>query len=96
MHRFGWNKGYGSEGARALIDRGFAEFGVERVYAETMVVNTGSRRVMEKAGMREIRTFHADWPVRIPGDEHGDVEYAITRAEWEADRASQAATPPGG
>ena len=41
---------------------------------------------MEKAGMREIRTFHADWPVRIPGDEHGDVEYAITRAEWEADR----------
>jgi RimJ/RimL family protein N-acetyltransferase len=86
LHRFAWNKGYGSEGARALIDRGFTEFGVERVYAETMVVNTGSRRVMEKAGMREIRIFDADWPVRIPGDEHGDVEYAITRAEWEADR----------
>jgi RimJ/RimL family protein N-acetyltransferase len=86
LHRFAWNKGYGSEGARALIDRGFTEFGVERVYAGTMVVNTGSRRVMEKAGMREIRIFHADWPVRIPGDEHGDVEYAITRAEWEADR----------
>ncbi len=86
LHRFAWNKGYGSEGSRALIDRGFRELGVERVYAETMVVNTGSRRVMEKAGMREVRIFHADWPVRIPGDEHGDVEYAITRAEWESDR----------
>ena len=86
LHRFAWNKGYGSEGSRALIDRGFSELGVERVYAETMVVNTGSRRVMEKAGMREVRIFHADWPVRIPGDEHGDVEYAITRDEWESDR----------
>jgi hypothetical protein len=26
-------------------------------------------------------------PVRIPGDEQGDVEYAITRSQWEADRA---------
>jgi RimJ/RimL family protein N-acetyltransferase len=47
-----------------------------------MAVHTGSRRVMEKAGMRPVRTFHADWPDRIPGDEHGDVEYAITREEW--------------
>ena len=89
LHRFAWNKGYGSEGSRALIDRGFSELGVERVYAETMVVNTGSRRVMEKAGMREVRIFHADWPVRIPGDEHGDVEYAITRDEWESDRVGR-------
>ena len=33
--------------------------------------------------MRLARTFHADWPEHIPGDEHGDVEYAITREEWE-------------
>ena len=39
---------------------------------------------MEKAGLRLVRTFHADWPVRIPGDEYGDVEYAITRQEWSA------------
>ena len=53
-----------------------------------MAVNTGSRRVMEKSGMRFVRTFVMDWPVRIEGDEEGDVEYAITRAEWEADRAA--------
>lgn len=90
LHRFAWNQGYATEGSQALIDKGFGEFGVERVYAETMAVHSGSWRVMEKAGMRHVRSFHADWPVRIPGDEHGDVEYAITRSEWEADRASQA------
>jgi RimJ/RimL family protein N-acetyltransferase len=86
LHRSAWNKGYATEVSRALIDKGFSEFAVERVYAETMVVHVGSRRVMEKAGMRFKRTFHADWPVRIPGDELGDVEYEITREQWEADR----------
>jgi RimJ/RimL family protein N-acetyltransferase len=82
LRRSAWGKGYATEGCRALIHKGFTDLGVERVYAETMVVNTASRRVMEKAGLRHVRTFHADWPDKIPGDEHGDVEYALTRAEW--------------
>ena len=49
-----------------------------------MVVNVASRRVMEKAGLRFVRMFHQPWPERIAGDEHGDVEYALTRDEWEA------------
>jgi RimJ/RimL family protein N-acetyltransferase len=49
-----------------------------------MAVNTASRRVMEKAGLRYVRTFHQDWPDEIDGDEQGDVEYALTRAEWDA------------
>jgi RimJ/RimL family protein N-acetyltransferase len=89
LRRDAWGRGLATEGSRALIDQGFAELGVERVYATTMAVNVASRRVMEKSGLRYIRTFHADWPVRIPGDEAGDVEYAITRAEWEADRDSR-------
>jgi RimJ/RimL family protein N-acetyltransferase len=82
LRRSAWGMGYATEGCRALIRKGFTELGVERVYAETMVINTASRRVMEKAGLRYVRTFHADWPDKIPGDEHGDVEYALTRAEW--------------
>lgn len=81
-----WGKGYAAEGSQAVIDRGFREFGVSRVRAETMVVHTGSRRVMEKCGMTMVRTFFADWPDSIPGDKFGDVEYAITRAEWESTR----------
>lgn len=84
LRRSAWGKGYAAEGSIALIDRGFRDFGVRRVLAETMVVHEASRRVMEKAGMRLVRTFHQDWPDKIPGDEHGDVEYAITRDEWAA------------
>jgi len=86
LKKSAWGKGYGSEGSIALIDKGFTDHGVRRVLAETMVVNTASRRVMEKAGMRLVRTFHQPWPDKIPGDEHGDVEYAITRDEWLASR----------
>lgn len=82
LRRAAWGRGFGTEGSRALIDKAFGELGATRVYATTMVVNTASRRVMEKAGMRLVRMFHGDWPVPIPGDEHGDVEYSIERAEW--------------
>ncbi len=83
LRRSAWGHGYGTEGSKALVDKAFRELGAARVHAETMVVNTRSRRVMEKAGLRQVRIFHAEWPDRIPGDEHGDVEYALTRAEWE-------------
>ena len=83
LRRSAWGKGYATEGSQALIRRAFTELGAQRVYAETMAVNLGSRRVMEKAGLRLVRSFHQPWPYRIEGDEHGDVEYALTRAEWE-------------
>jgi RimJ/RimL family protein N-acetyltransferase len=78
-----WRQGYASEGSRALIQKGFAELGVQRVFAETMVVNVASRRVMEKAGLRYVRTFHQPWPDKIEGEEEGDVEFALSRSEWE-------------
>lgn len=83
LRRSAWGKGYASEGSLALIDLGFTELGAERVVAQTMVVNAASRRVLEKIGMRQVRTFRMEWPFPIEGSEHGDVEYAITRAEWE-------------
>ena len=81
-----WGRGFGTEGSQALVDKAFRELGATRIRAETMAVNVASRRVMEKAGLRYVRTFFADWPDRIAGDEHGDVEYAITREEWQAAR----------
>jgi RimJ/RimL family protein N-acetyltransferase len=86
LRKSAWGKGYAAEGSVALIDQGFAELGARRVVAETMVVHTASRRVMEKAGMQLARTFHQEWPDRSPGDEHGDVEYAITREQWQQAR----------
>jgi RimJ/RimL family protein N-acetyltransferase len=73
-----WGRGLATEGARALIERGFAEMGLRRIFAETMAVNVASRRVLEKAGLTFVRTFHLAWDDPIPGAEHGEVEYEIT------------------
>ena len=88
LRRSAWGKGYATEGSVALIRKGFAELGARRVVAQTMALNSASRRVMEKAGLTLARTFYPDWPDPIPGDEHGEVEYALTRAEWERQEAT--------
>ena len=92
LRRSAWGKGYATEGSRALIRKGFAELGVRMVVADTLAVHAASRRVMEKAGLVYVRTFHQEWPYRIEGDEHGDVEYALTKADWKR-QASVRFTP---
>ncbi|MEU7148568.1 GNAT family N-acetyltransferase [Streptomyces sp. NPDC045470] len=77
-----WGRGYASEGARALVRAAFTVGGAQRVMGTTMAVNTASRRVMEKAGLRYVRTFHEEWPTPLEGAEHGDVEYALDLADW--------------
>jgi RimJ/RimL family protein N-acetyltransferase len=62
LRKSAWGKGYATEGSRALIRKGFTESGVQRVTAEAMAVNQASRRVMEKAGLKLVRTFHQPWP----------------------------------
>jgi RimJ/RimL family protein N-acetyltransferase len=83
LRRAAWNQGYATEGSRALIRKGFTDLGVERVFAHTMTVNTASRRVMEKSGLMFVRTFPYEGPEVIEGSEHGEVEYALTKTEWE-------------
>jgi RimJ/RimL family protein N-acetyltransferase len=83
LRKSAWGKGYATEGSRALVDKGFTELGVERVVAEAMAVNEASRRVMEKAGLRLVRTHHEPWPYPIEGDEFGEVVYALDKADWQ-------------
>src|SRR5215207_1073817 len=82
FHRAAWGRGYATEAARALVDRAFAETAVERVWATTMAVNTRSRLVLERVGLRHVRTYHEHFDDPIPGTEQGEVEYAVTRPEW--------------
>lgn len=67
---------------------GFTDLGVERVFAHTLAVNVGSRRVLEKSGLRLVHTSPYEGPDVIEGAEHGEVEYALTRLEWEAGPAA--------
>lgn len=77
-----WNRGYATEAARALIDFGFAECGLNRIDAGHFDRNPSSGRVMQKAGMQyegRLRQYIKKW------DDYLDVDYyAILRSEWDA------------
>jgi len=89
-----WGKGYATEGSRALLRKGFTESGVQRVTAEAMAANMPSRRVMEKAGLRLVRTFSQPWPGAASGHEIEVVEYALNKEDWEQqDRGCASAAP---
>ena len=47
-----WNKGYATEAAIAVIGHGLGPVGLAAIMAVVVPENTGSWRVMEKAGMR--------------------------------------------
>lgn len=88
LRRAFWGGGYATEGSQALVDLAFTHRRAQRVFAETMAVNKASRRVMEKAGLRYMRTFHIEFDDPIPGTEHGEVAYELTRDQWKKRRAS--------
>lgn len=72
-----WGRGLATEGARALVAWGLEQAGYTRITAQTMSVNRASRRVMEKIGMRHIRTDHMAYDDPIPGSEQGEVVYEL-------------------
>lgn len=78
-----WGKGLATEGTRALIDKAFSSWGASRVWAETMAANIRSRMVMERCGLKSVRTFHLRWEDPIEGAELGEVEYELLRRDWE-------------
>ncbi|WCN81186.1 GNAT family N-acetyltransferase [Micromonospora sp. LH3U1] len=84
LRRSAWGHGLATEGSTALVRYAFDTVGVRRVWAETMTVNERSRRVLEKAGLHYVRTFHLQWDDPIPGTEHGEVEYELRAEEWAA------------
>jgi RimJ/RimL family protein N-acetyltransferase len=86
LRRAAWGKGFATEGSAALINMGFTDLGVQRVFAHTMTANAASRRVLEKCGLTLVRTVPHRGPDAdvIDGAERGEVEYALTKPEWEA------------
>jgi RimJ/RimL family protein N-acetyltransferase len=84
LRRSAWGRGYATEGARALVRRAFTELGIGEIVATTMAVNTRSRAVMRRAGLRYARTVHLTWAEPLDGNEQGDVEYRLRREDWVA------------
>jgi RimJ/RimL family protein N-acetyltransferase len=77
-----WGRGLATEGARALIRLAFEQLRLDRVVATMMADNTGSWRVMERCGLRRVSTFYYPDAHLMPGGEHGDFVYELTRSDW--------------
>lgn len=82
LARRAWRQGLAVEGARAVLDEGFADPALRVVRAETMYVNAGSRGVMRRLGMREVRVEVRQWTDPLPRAELGEVIAEVTRQEW--------------
>ena len=78
-----WHRGLASEGARELVRYGFDDVGLDRIIAQTMTVNAGSWTVMERIGLTYVRTFPTSMTAPLEGVEEGEVEYEMTREQWE-------------
>lgn len=97
LRRSAWGQGYATEGARALIHKGFSDLGMQRVFATTYQDNRVSRRVMEKVGMTLVRSYRLTTADLAAEDDHNipsldlwdgdDVEYALLKADWERQEA---------
>lgn len=75
-----WGRGYATEGARAAIDFGFREAGLEEIVSFTVPQNVRSIRVMEKAGMKRDPAGDFAHPALPKGHRlHRHVLYRISR-----------------
>jgi hypothetical protein len=78
---------------RALIGKGFTQYGVQRVVAEAMAVNQASRRVTGKAALTLVRTFLQPWPYPVDGDQSASWSMRWTRPDGSS-RTSPAVAQP--
>lgn len=78
-----WGHGYASEGARRVLELGFAQLHLEQIVSMTIPANQRSRRVMEKLGMQRSPADDFDHP-RLPEGHRirRHVLYRLSRAEW--------------
>lgn len=75
-----WGKGYGSEAARSVLDYGFREWALHRIYASYVSANLASGRIMQKLGMTREGVLREH---TLRDDFHSDlVHYGILRNEW--------------
>ena len=75
-----WGNGLAPEAARAVIDWGFTQHGLSKVYATADLRNRRSWRVMEKLGMRREGVLRSHRKER--GDRANEVYYGVLREEW--------------
>jgi len=77
-----WGKGYATEAAQAIVEFGFTELRLHRIWAECNADNSGSAGVLKKVGMQlEGRSREKEY---YKGRWWDTLQFAILDYEWRA------------
>jgi ribosomal-protein-alanine N-acetyltransferase len=79
-----WGRGLITEAVRRLVDVGFGELRLHRIWASCLPINPASARVLEKVGFR--REGHLRQNLCIHGVWQDSYLYAVLESEWSAAR----------
>jgi RimJ/RimL family protein N-acetyltransferase len=88
LKRSAWGAGLATEGARALVVKGFSDWQSEKICARTLAGNAASQRVMEKAGLKFETAFvyGRDMMRGWTEEERKAVKYSLRREEFLRER----------
>ncbi|MFZ0288820.1 MAG: GNAT family protein [Candidatus Sulfotelmatobacter sp.] len=85
-----WGKGIATKAVKQLLQLGFSEMGLHRVWATCLPENPASARVLVKAGMRKEGFLVKN--LRIHGEWRSSFLYAILSEEWSESASSSPST----
>ncbi len=77
-----WGLGYATEAAQAILNFGFQELQLHRIWAQVLAENSASQRVLEKLGMHLEGRLHED--EYFKGQRWDTLIYAILYDEWKS------------
>ena len=85
-----WGNGYATESARAALDFGFEELGLDEIVSFTTVANERSLRVMQRLGMTHDAADDFDHPLLADGHPlRRHVLYRLRRTTWSRTRSQR-------
>jgi RimJ/RimL family protein N-acetyltransferase len=77
-----WGKGYGTESTRLLMDYGFQQLNLHRIWSYAFAFNERSIRLHGRVGFRE--EGHLRQTTFKNGQYHDLVQFGILREEWKS------------
>jgi RimJ/RimL family protein N-acetyltransferase len=75
-----WSKGYGTEAMKLILEYGFDQLNLHRIYLFVLDFNTRAIRAYEKVGFRREAVFREHW--YKDGEHCSDCSMSILEDEW--------------
>lgn len=82
LHRDQWRGGIAREAVARVIEYGFAELGLRRIFADTDPENAGSIALLERLGFQREGHLREEWETHI--GVRDSLIFGLLRSEWQA------------